>query len=53
MTDQPPPQNPPLPGHAPLTEDEAKTGNDLLTMMGNVFATWQGILSGSSWSLFG
>jgi hypothetical protein len=43
MTDKPPLQNLPLPGHAPLTEGEAKTGNDLLTMMGNVLATWQGV----------
>jgi hypothetical protein len=31
------------PVHIPLTEREAQTGNDLLVMMGNVLATWQGI----------
>jgi hypothetical protein len=31
------------PPHTPLTEEEAKSGNDLLVMMGNVLACWQGI----------
>jgi hypothetical protein len=37
------PQKPATPGHAPLTEAEARTGHDLLTMMGNTLATWQGV----------
>ncbi len=37
------PKKPPSPGHAPLTVAEAQTGNDLLTMMGNVLASWQGV----------
>ena len=41
MTNKPP-QNQ-IPDHTPLTEAEAKTGENLLAMMGNVFATWQGI----------
>jgi hypothetical protein len=43
MTKKPPLQKPPLPGHPLLTRAEAQTGNDLLTMMGNVLASWQGI----------
>ena len=37
------PKKPPSPGHAPLTVAEAQTGNDLLTIMGNVLASWQGV----------
>ncbi|MGB7102151.1 MAG: hypothetical protein WBD95_25740 [Xanthobacteraceae bacterium] len=35
-----------VPSHVPLTEAEAKSGETLLTTMGNVLAIWQGIEHG-------